>query len=140
MARIIALDIGGKRTGIAVTDPLQMIATGLEGVDTGSLVLYLHKYILTEKVEMIVVGKPMQMNYTESESWEEIQQIASLIRKEFPHLPLEFYDERFTSKIALQTMKTAGAGKSEMKNKKTVDMVSATILLQNYLEYKKGTI
>jgi len=138
VARIIALDIGGKRTGIAVTDPLQMIATGLEGIDTNGLVLYLQKYLLTEKVEMIVVGKPMQMNYTESESWGEIHQIASLIQKEFPNLPLEFYDERFTSKIALQSMKSAGAGKSEMKNKKTVDMVSATIILQNYLEYKNN--
>ena len=72
MARIIALDIGGKRTGIAVTDPLQLIATGLEGINTADLVPYLTKYILSEKVEMIVVGKPMQMDYTESESWENI--------------------------------------------------------------------
>jgi putative Holliday junction resolvase len=138
VARIIALDIGSKRTGIAVTDPLQMIATGLEGIDTKNLVPYLKKYFLTENVESIVVGKPVQMNYTESESWEDIRQIASLIQKEFPNLVMEFYDERFTSKMALQSMKTAGAGKNEMKNKKTVDMVSATILLQNYLEYKNN--
>lgn len=140
MARIIALDIGSRRTGIAVTDPLQMIATGLEGIDTKTLITYLKKYLLTETVVTIVIGKPMQMNYTESESWEGIQQTATLIKNEFPYMHIEFYDERFTSKIALQSMKTAGAGKREMKNKKTVDMVSATIILQNYLEYKKGTI
>ena len=138
MGRIIALDIGSKRTGIAVTDPFQMIATGLEGIDTQNLVLFLKNYFLAEKVEAVVVGKPVQMNNTESESWEGIQQTAALIQKEFPDLLMEFYDERFTSKIALQSMKTAGAGKREMKNKKTVDMVSATILLQNYLEYKNN--
>lgn len=140
MARIIALDIGGKRTGIAVTDPFQMIATGLEGIDTNQLVPYLQNYLKAEQVEMIVVGKPMQMNYTESESWGIIQKIVETLNKEFNEIPLEFYDERFTSKIALQTMKAAGAGKNEIKNKKTVDMVSATILLQNYLEYKKGSL
>jgi putative Holliday junction resolvase len=138
VARIIALDIGGKRTGIAVTDPLQMIATGLEGIHTHELVPYLKKYMAAEKVEAIVIGKPMQMNYTESESWEFIQQQATNIQQTFPDVPVEFYDERFTSKIAMQSMRTAGAGKSEMKNKKTVDMVSATVLLQSYLEYKKG--
>ncbi len=137
MARILALDIGGKRTGIAVTDPLQMIATGLEGIDTNELVPYLKKYMATEKVELFVVGKPMQMNFTESESWELIQKVAEKIKRTFGDIGMEFYDERFTSKIAMQTMKMAGAGKREMKNKKTVDMVSATILLQNYLEYKK---
>lgn len=140
MARIIALDIGGKRTGIAVTDPFQMIATGLEGIDTNQLVPYLQNYLKAEQVEMIVVGKPMQMNYTESESWGIIQKIVETLNKEFNEIPFEFYDERFTSKIALQTMKAAGAGKNEIKNKKTVDMVSATILLQNYLEYKKGSL
>lgn len=138
MARIIALDIGGKRTGIAVTDPLQMIATGLEGINTTDLVPYLTKYMLTEQVEVIVVGKPMQMDYTESESWANIQQIADKLKQTFAGIQLEFYDERFTSKIAMQSMKMAGAGKSEMKNKKTVDMVSAIVLLQSYLEYKKG--
>lgn len=138
MARIIALDIGGKRTGIAVTDPLQMIATGLEGINTADLVPYLTKYMLTEQVEVIVVGKPMQMDYTESESWANIQQIADKIKQTFADVQIEFYDERFTSKIAMQSMKMAGAGKNEMKNKKTVDMVSAIVLLQSYMEYKKG--
>lgn len=138
MARIIALDIGVKRTGIAVTDPLQMIATGLDGIETKELVPYLKKYLLSEKVECIVVGKPMQMNNTESESWVFIEAQSKLIQQSFTEMKIEFYDERFTSKIALQSMKMAGAGKTEMKNKNTVDKVSATIILQNYLEYKKG--
>lgn len=138
MARIIALDIGGKRTGIAVTDPLQMIANGIDGIATADLVPYLKKYILTEKVECIVIGKPLQMNNTESESWEMIQQQAHIIRTSFTDILVVFYDERFTSKIALHSMKMAGAGKSDMKNKHTVDKVSATILLQNYLEYKNN--
>lgn len=138
MARIIALDIGGKRTGIAVTDPLQMIANGIDGIATADLVPYLKKYTLAEKVECIVIGKPLQMNNTESESWEMIQQQAHLIRTSFTDIVVEFYDERFTSKIALQSMKMAGAGKSDMKNKHTVDKVSATILLQNYLEFKNN--
>jgi putative Holliday junction resolvase len=138
MARIIALDIGGKRTGIAVTDPMQMIATGLEGIDTKELVPYLKKYMLTEQVDSMVIGKPMQMNNTESESWEFIQSQSKLLETAFPDLKIEFYDERFTSKIALQSMRMAGAGKTDMKNKKTVDKVSAIILLQNYLAYKNN--
>lgn len=138
MARIIALDVGIKRTGVAVTDPLQIIATGLEGIDTNDLVSFLKKYMSQENVETIVVGKPMQMDYTNSQSWEFIEKVAQLIKNAFPDVTLEFCDERFTSKIAMQSMKTAGAGKIEMKNKKTVDMVSATVLLQSYLEHLKG--
>jgi putative Holliday junction resolvase len=136
VARIIALDIGAKRTGIAVTDPMQMIATGLEGIQTNDLVHFLKQYVALQSVEIIVVGKPMQMNYTES--WEYIEKVAQIIGKNFPDIQLVFYDERFTSKIAVQSMKTAGAGKDEMKNKKTVDMVSATVLLQSYMESLKG--
>jgi putative holliday junction resolvase len=139
MARIIALDIGVRRTGIAVTDPLQMIATGLDGIETKELVPYLKKYLLTEKAETIVIGKPVQMDNTASESWEFIQAQSKLLQQSFLELQIEFYDERFTSKIALQSMKLAGAGKTEMKNKNTVDKVSATILLQNYLEYKNNS-
>lgn len=138
LARILALDIGGRRTGIAVTDPLQMIATGLVGIETKELVPYLKKYLAAESVEAIVIGKPMQMNFTESESWEGIVKVTEELKQAFTEMQFEFYDERFTSKIALQSMKMAGAAKHEMKNKKTVDMVSATVLLQNYLENKKG--
>lgn len=132
------MDIGAKRTGIAVTDPLQMIATGLEGINTHELVSFLTKYTLAEEVETIVVGQPKQMDYTDSESWEHIQQVVKKISEAFGHIQLEYYDERFTSKIALQSMKMAGANKKEMKNKKTVDMISATVLLQSYLEHKKN--
>jgi putative Holliday junction resolvase len=138
MARIIALDIGGKRTGIAVTDPLQMIATGLEGIETRELVPFLKKYLLIEKAEVIVIGKPVQMDNTASESWEFINTQSKLLQQSFPDMQIEFYDERFTSMIALQSMKLAGAGKTTMKNKKTLDKVSATVLLQNYLEYKNN--
>lgn len=138
MARIIALDIGTKRTGIAVTDPLQIIATGLEGINTKDLVVFLKTYLKTEKADTIVIGKPMQMNYTESESWEVIQNIVKKLKQAFVEIVFEYYDERFTSKIAMQSMKMAGANKNEMKNKKTVDMVSATVILQNYLENKKS--
>ena len=136
MGRILALDIGGKRTGIAVTDPLQIIATGMEGVDTNKLIPYLTGYVGTENVELIVVGKPVQMNNEMSESWNMILGVVAKIKAAMPDIPLDYYDERFTSKIALQSMKMAGAGKSEMKNKKTVDMVSATLILQNYMEAK----
>jgi len=137
VGRIIALDIGGKRTGIAVTDPLQIIATGMEGVDTDKLISYLTAYMQRENVELIVIGKPVQMNNEMSESWELVVKTAEKIKTALPSIPLDYYDERFTSKIALQSMKMAGAGKSEMKNKKTVDMVSATLILQNYMEAKK---
>jgi putative Holliday junction resolvase len=136
--RIIALDIGAKRTGIAVTDPLQMIATGLEGINTHELVPFLTKYTLAEQVETIVVGQPKQMDYTDSESWEQIQQVVKKITEALGHIQLEYYDERFTSKIAMQSMKMAGANKKDMKNKKTVDMISATVLLQSYLEHKSN--
>lgn len=136
MGRIVALDIGAKRTGIAITDPLKMFATGLTGLDTAELIPFLTDYVKKEAVECWVVGKPMQMNYTESESWDMIMKVCDKIKKALPAVPVEFYDERFTSKIALQSMKMAGAGKKQMHDKHTVDMVSATVILQNYLESK----
>lgn len=135
MARILALDIGERRTGIAVTDPLQLIATGLDGIETNRLLDYLKKYISEQEVVCIVIGKPRQMDNSMSESWGFIEQLAVKIKEAFPQLKHEYYDERFTSKLAAQSMKMAGAGKSEMKNKKTIDKVSATILLQGYLEF-----
>lgn len=133
----MALDIGVKRTGIAVTDPLQLIATGLEGVDTSRLLEYLKKYMSAESVDCIVVGKPKQLDNSMSESWVQIEEIAGKVKAAFPNLKMDFFDERFTSKMAMQSMKMAGAGKEQMKNKKTIDKVSATILLQGYLEYIK---
>lgn len=137
MARILALDIGLKRTGIAVTDPLQLIATGLDGIDTNGLIEYVRKYIKSESVECIVIGKPIQMDNEMSESWNFILLMSKKIGEALPGMKIEFYDERFTSKLAMQSMKMAGAGKSAFKNKKIIDKVSATIILQGYMEFKK---
>jgi putative Holliday junction resolvase len=134
LARIMALDIGGKRTGIAVTDPLQIIATGLTTVNTADLVPFLQKYFREEPVELLVIGEARQMDYSESESMELIRKTAAVLEKNFPEKPVKWVDERFTSKLALKSMKMAGAGKQKMKDKETVDMVSATIILQTYLE------
>lgn len=134
--RILALDIGGKRTGIAVTDELQMIATGLAGIATDELIPYLKNYFSKEKVEQIVVGKPLTLQNEDAESMPIVIKIIAKIEKEFPSIPIELYDERFTSKLAMRSMKIAGASKQQMKSKKTVDMISATIILQNYLEWR----
>lgn len=134
MARILALDIGEKRTGIAVTDPGKIIATGLTTEDTAGLLLFLKHYFEKEQVEKIVIGEARQMDFSESSSMEHIRRIAGEIEKMFPEKPVVWVDERFTSMMALQSMKMAGAGKQKMKEKKTVDMVSATIILQTYLE------
>ncbi|MCX7744110.1 MAG: Holliday junction resolvase RuvX [Flavobacteriales bacterium] len=137
MARIVALDIGGKRTGIAVTDSLQLIATGLTTVATEKLQSYLQEYLSKEQVEVIVVGLPRNMDHSYSESYPMIYQTVEKLRQTFNNVTWEWQDERFTSKLALKSMKTAGAKRSKMKNKETVDMVSAVIILQSYLEKKQ---
>jgi putative Holliday junction resolvase len=137
MARIVALDIGGKRTGIAVTDPLQLIATGLTTVATEKLQSFLQEYLQKEPVEVIVVGLPRNMDHTYSESYDIIRQTVEKLSRVINSVRWEWQDERFTSKIALQSMKTAGAGRSKMKDKETVDMVSAVLILQSYMENKQ---
>jgi putative Holliday junction resolvase len=136
MGRIMALDMGLKRTGIAVTDPLQMIATGLTTVATDTLEIFLKQYFLKENVDIIVVGLPRNLDHTYSESYPFIQQKVEALKKIFSSVQWVWEDERFTSKIALRSMKTAGASKKEMKSKETLDQVSATIILQSYLEHK----
>lgn len=137
MARIVALDIGSKRTGIAVTDPLQLIATGLTTVATDKLQSFLQDYLQKEPVEVIVVGLPRNMDHTYSDSYEMIRQTVEKLSRVINSVRWEWQDERFTSKMALQSMKTAGAGRSKMKDKETVDMVSAVIILQSYMENKQ---
>lgn len=137
MARVVALDIGGKRTGIAVTDPLQLIATGLTTVATEKLQSFLEEYLQKEPVEVIVVGLPRNMDHTYSESYDIIRQTVEKLSRVINSVRWEWQDERFTSKIALQSMKTAGAGRSKMKDKETVDMVSAVLILQSYMENKQ---
>lgn len=136
MPRILAIDYGLKRTGLAVTDPLQIIATGLETVETKVLLDFLKKYIAKEPVETIVVGEPKQMNNSPSEIAPQVNKFVAQLKKEFPNLKIDRYDERFTSKMAFQAMIAGGLGKKQRQDKGTIDMVSATILLQSYMESK----
>jgi len=133
MGRILAIDYGTKRTGIAVTDELQIIASGLTTVDTKSLISFLVDYVNLEKVEMFVVGLPKQMNNTASESEIHIQSFLKKLNKAIPEIPVERIDERFTSKMAFQTMIDIGLSKKQRQNKALVDEISATLILQSYL-------
>ncbi len=137
MARIIAIDYGKKRTGLAVTDPLQIIATGLVTVLTSELLGYLTSYIQRENVERIIIGEPFQNDGTPSENMQRVKQFANTLRKRFPDIPIEFYDERFTSVLAHQAMIDGGLKKKARANKSLVDEISATIILQDYMRSKK---
>ncbi|MGM5469918.1 Holliday junction resolvase RuvX [Flavobacteriaceae bacterium LMO-SS05] len=136
MGRILAIDFGTKRTGIAVTDELQMIASGLTTVATTDLIEFLKDYITTEQVELFIIGEPKQMNNEASESEASIQIFIKKLTQAIPNIPIERIDERFTSKMAFQTMIDSGLKKNQRKNKALVDEISATIILQSYL-YKK---
>lgn len=133
MGRILAIDYGTKRTGIAVTDEMQIIASGLTTVDTKTLLNFLKAYVTTENVEKFVVGLPKQMNNTASESEVDIQKFLLKLEKSLPQIPVERVDERFTSKMAFQTMIDSGLNKKQRKNKALVDEISATLILQSYL-------
>lgn len=133
MARILAIDYGTKRTGIAVTDELQIIASGLTTVATKELLPFLKDYIAKENVELFLVGEPKQMNNEVSESEESIQSFLAKLEKAIPAMPVKRVDERFTSKMAFQTMIDSGLKKGQRKNKALVDEISATIILQCYL-------
>lgn len=136
MGRILALDFGQKRTGIAITDELQIIASGLTTVETKELISFLKGYASKENVELFLVGEPKQMDYSESESEAIIKPFLKKLEKEFPEIPIKRVDERFTSKIAFQTMIDSGMKKGKRKNKALVDEISATIILQSYLYNK----
>jgi len=136
MARILAIDYGMKRTGIAVTDELQIIASGLTTVNTKDLLSFLKDYIAKEKVELFVVGEPKQMDNTVSESEALILPFLEKLQKQFPNIPVQRVDERFTSKMAFQTMIDSGLKKNQRKNKALVDEISATLILQSYLYSK----
>lgn len=137
MARILAIDYGRKRCGIAVTDTLQIIANGLTTVSTCELMEFLHRYISTEQVERIVIGKPKQVNNQPSENMRFIAGFINHLHKKMPDMKVELYDERFTSVLAHRTMLDAGIGRMARRNKALVDEISATIILQSYLESKK---
>ncbi|WMI65616.1 Holliday junction resolvase RuvX [Aestuariibaculum sp. YM273] len=136
MARILAIDYGMKRTGIAVTDELQIIASGLTTVNTKELLSFLKEYTSKEDVELFVVGEPKQMNNTASESEVLIVPFLEKLKKQFPNIPIYRVDERFTSKMAFQTMIDSGLKKNQRKNKALVDEISATLILQSYLYSK----
>jgi putative holliday junction resolvase len=137
MGRILAIDYGRKRTGVAVTDTLQIIAGKLETVSSSEIFSFLKAYMQKEEVEKIIVGYPLQMNNEASEAVLYINPFLKRLVKEFPEIPVEQVDERFTSKMAFQTMIDAGLKKKDRQNKATIDAVSATIMLQSYLEQKK---
>ena len=140
MARIIAIDYGRKRTGLAVTDPLQIIANGLTTVPTHQLETFLTDYVRKEQVERIVVGLPKQMNGQMSESWQYIEPFLNRLRKVMPNMPVEMVDERFTSVLAHQAILQSGVGKQRRREDKgMVDEISATIILQSYLESRRLT-
>lgn len=136
LARILALDYGTKRTGIAITDDLQIIASGLTTVETKNIFSFLMHYLKTENVELFVVGEPKQMNNTESESEQFIKLFVEKLKTTFPKIPVKRVDERFTSKMAFQSMIDSGLKKKQRQNKALVDEISATIILQSYLEQK----
>ncbi|MBO7116085.1 MAG: Holliday junction resolvase RuvX [Prevotella sp.] len=137
MARILSIDYGKKRTGLAVTDPLQIIAGGLATVSTSELFDYLQAYIAREEVERIVIGEPRQSNGQPSENLQRVQQFVNRWRKAVPQIPIEFYDERFTSVLAHQAMIDGGLKKKARQDKALVDEISATIILQDYMRSKK---
>jgi len=136
MSRILAFDYGTKRIGVAVTDPLQIIATGLDTIHPKDILEYLKKYLLSEAVELFIVGEPKQMDGTPSQSAQHVKGFITTLKKNFPTIPVEIIDERFTSKMAAATVAQSGFKKSDRQNKERLDTISATIILQSYLEKK----
>ena len=137
MSRILAIDYGRKRTGLAVTDTLQLIPGGLATVPSHELLRFLEDYFRKETVERIVVGLPKQMNNQPSESMKYIEPFVRLFKKKWPEMPVEYYDERFTSVLAHQAMLEGGLKKKDRQNKDLVDEISAVIILQSYMESKR---
>ena len=133
MARILSIDYGKKRTGIAVTDPLQIIANGLATVSTSELLSYLKDYLSREQVERIIIGRPLQTNGQPSENLQRVEQFVNRWKKEMPDVPVEYVDERFTSVLAHQAMIDGGLRKKARQDKELVDKISATIILEDYL-------
>lgn len=137
MSRIVAIDYGSKRTGIAVSDTMQIIANGLTTVPTHQLLDFILNYVKQEPVEQIIIGRPKQMNNEDSENMRNIEPFVRTLKKRLPDMPVEFVDERFTSVLAHRTMLEAGLKKKDRQNKALVDEISATIILQTYLESKR---
>jgi putative Holliday junction resolvase len=133
LARIICIDYGGKRCGLAVTDPLQIIATALTTVDTKELFTFLADYFLKEPVELILIGEPLNLDNTPTDATPLVQKAIIDLGKKFPHIPIQTVDERYSSKNAVRAMVEMGMKKNDRRDKKTIDRVAATMLLQEYL-------
>lgn len=134
MARLMAFDYGTRRIGIAVTDPLQIIATGLSTIHPKDVIDFLTRYLLTEEVELFIVGEPRQMDGTPSQSMQHVKGFITTLKKKFPAIPVSTIDERFTSKMASSAIAQAGLKKTERQKKELIDTVSATLILQSYLD------
>lgn len=138
MGRILAIDYGQKRVGIAVTDPLQISANALDTVGVHEILAYLEKYLSKEKVDTFVIGLPKQMNGMDSASMQYIEPFVKALQRKFPTIELVYFDERFTSVLAHQTMREAGLKKKDRQSKTLVDKIAATIILQSYLESRQN--
>jgi len=136
LARILSIDYGGKRTGIAVTDPLQIIATGLDTINSHELIPWLKKYLQQEAVELLIIGLPKNWDDSDTHATALVETVIKKIQKEFPLLPLKTVDERYTSKMAKNAMLEMGMKKKDRRDKKNVDVIAATIMLQEYLQSK----
>ncbi|WP_119078972.1 Holliday junction resolvase RuvX [Chitinophaga alhagiae] len=138
MPRILAIDYGKKRTGLAVTDPLKIIASGLGAIPSHELVPYLKKYFAAEAVELILIGLPRNLDGSNTHATPLVEECIRILHKHFPQIPVKKVDERFTSKMAFQSMLDSGLKKKDRQQKGLVDEISATILLQEYLQYHAG--
>lgn len=134
MGRVLAFDYGTKRIGIAVTDPLQIIATGLDTIHPKDIIAFIKKYLLTEQIEAFVLGDPKQMDGSPSDSAQHVKGFSRTLKKTFPEIPQYWIDERFTSKLAHQAIMQSGLKKHDRQNKERVDTISATIILQYFME------
>lgn len=134
MARILSIDYGGKRTGLAVTDPLQIIATGLETIESRELIPWLKKYVAQEEVELIIIGLPKNWDDSDTHGTPLVEAAIKKIQKELPAMPLKTVDERYSSKMAKDAMLEMGMKKKDRRDKKNVDVIAATIILQEYLQ------
>ena len=137
MARIIAVDYGKKRVGLAVTDPLQLIATPLDTVETPKIIAYLSDYLSRETVERFVVGMPKDLRNRDADATPLVEAFVKQLQKKFPNIPIELVDERFTSKLAFQAMIDGGVKKMDRRDKGLIDRTSAVIILQSYMESNK---
>lgn len=138
MSRILAIDYGTKRTGLAVTDPFRIIATGLTTVPSKDVISFIAEYCKKEDVEIFVVGEPRQMSNQPSSITPQVEQFIRQLAKAFPEKKIDRMDERFTSKLAMQAIIASGVKKSDRRNKELIDQTSATIILQSYLEMNAG--